>query len=372
VHVDGDTELPQGQLEQAAEEARRRESAGQHAEREAAERGGWERLALEADAARADSEKRLALFQADAEKRPSADTVAVLQIAAAAAESIDLDETDTRVLIDGQLRDRGWEVDSVELRYSKGTRPTKGRNIAIAEWPTKSGLADYALFVGTSCICVVEAKRKRKNVSAAIDQAERYAKGINLEGAVAIGGPWDSHKVPFVFAANGRTYLKQLKTESGIWFRDTRKVTNHRRVRHDWPTSEGLLGRLEVDRDAAHAALKSEPMEFGFPLRPYQKAAIVAVEQALERDQRELLVAMATATGKTKLSIALLYRLLAAKRFRSICFVVDRSALGNQAAGEFSTTKVISGKTFAEIFGLKSHPSPLTRRDSDVVLGRRR
>ena len=66
-----------------------------------------------------------------------------------------------------------------------------------------------------------------------------------------------------------------------------------------------------------------------------------------------MLIAMATGTGKTKLAIALLYRLLSAKRFRRICFVVDRSTLGNQAEGEFSTTKVVSGRTFAEIFGLK-------------------
>ena len=66
-----------------------------------------------------------------------------------------------------------------------------------------------------------------------------------------------------------------------------------------------------------------------------------------------MLLAMATGTGKTKLAIALLYRLLATKRFRRICFVVDRSALGDQAAGEFTTTKIVSGKAFAEIFGLK-------------------
>ena len=60
-----------------------------------------------------------------------------------------------------------------------------------------------------------------------------------------------------------------------------------------------------------------------------------------------------TGTGKTKLAIAMLYRLLATKRFRRICFVVDRSALGIQAAGEFSTTKIVSGKAFADIFGLK-------------------
>jgi len=95
------------------------------------------------------------------------------------------------------------------------------------------------------------------------------------------------------------------------------------------------------------------PFEFGFPLRDYQQNAIVAVEAALAAERRTMLLAMATGTGKTKLAIAMLYRLLATKRFRRICFVVDRSALGIQAAGEFSTTKIVSGKAFADIFGLK-------------------
>src|SRR5688572_24748441 len=95
------------------------------------------------------------------------------------------------------------------------------------------------------------------------------------------------------------------------------------------------------------------PFEFGFPLRDYQKRAISAVEDALGAERRSMLLAMATGTGKTKLAIALLYRLLATKRFRRICFVVDRSALGIQAAGEFTTTKIVSGKAFADIFGLK-------------------
>jgi type I restriction enzyme R subunit len=95
------------------------------------------------------------------------------------------------------------------------------------------------------------------------------------------------------------------------------------------------------------------PFEFGFPLRDYQKGAIKAVENALATDRRSMLLAMATGTGKTKLAIAMLYRLLATKRFRRICFVVDRSALGDQAAGEFATTKIVSGKAFADIFGLK-------------------
>jgi type I site-specific restriction endonuclease len=52
------------------------------------------------------------------------------------------------------------------------------------------------------------------------------------------------------------------------------------------------------------------PFDFGFPLRPYQLRAIQEVEKALEADRRQMLLAMATGTGKTKLAIALLYRLL--------------------------------------------------------------
>ena len=54
------------------------------------------------------------------------------------------------------------------------------------------------------------------------------------------GGPWGEFLVPFVFSANGRPYLKQLETESGIWFRDARKPANHRRALSDWPTPDGL------------------------------------------------------------------------------------------------------------------------------------
>ena len=45
----------------------------------------------------------------------------------------ELTEKETRELIDKQLRQVGWEANTKELRYSNGTRPAKGRNMAIAE-----------------------------------------------------------------------------------------------------------------------------------------------------------------------------------------------------------------------------------------------
>ncbi|MDB5599077.1 MAG: type restriction enzyme res subunit [Xanthobacteraceae bacterium] len=339
---------------EAEEHARAREGMEQRLAREAEERAVWEKLASDSESEKAIIAARLGALQSAAEQAPKSETLALLQRGQDASTKIDLDEAATRALIDQQLRDRGWEADTATLRYSAGIRPAKGRNLAIAEWPTSKGPADYALFTGLTLIGVVEAKRKRKNVSAAIDQAERYSIGLKASNDfIFAGGPWADHKVPFVFSANGRSYLKQLETESGIWFRDTRRAANHRRALVDWPTPEGLGGLLEVDQDAATEALKDLPFQFGFPLRDYQQHAIQAVEKALEAERRTMLLAMATGTGKTKLAIAMLYRLLATKRFRRICFVVDRSALGIQAAGEFSTTKIVSGKAFADIFGLK-------------------
>jgi type I restriction enzyme R subunit len=339
---------------EAEEHARARESVEQKLAREAEERAIWEKLAAESESKTAQIAARLADLQAAAEQAPKAESLDLIQRGEEASTKIDLDEASTRALIDQQLRDSGWEADTKMLRYASRVRPLKGRNLAIAEWPTASGPADYALFAGLTLVGVVEAKRRRKNVSAAIDQAERYSIGIGAsDGCSFAGGPWGDHKVPFVFSANGRSYLKQIETESGIWFRDTRRSANHRRALVSWPTPEGLSGQLEIDQDAATVALKDMPFEFGFPLRDYQKGAIKAVEGALGTGRRSVLLAMATGTGKTKLAIALLYRLLATKRFRRICFVVDRSALGEQAAGEFTTTKIVSGKAFADIVGLK-------------------
>ena len=355
----------------AAESDRARLTAEQQVQREREERTFWEELAAEAEQARAALASHLQKLQITTEKAPAKATSDLVAKADAAAAEISIDEAATRALIDEQLRVRGWEVDTQSIRYGAGSRPVKGKNLAIAEWPTKSGPADYALFVGTRCIGVIEAKRKNKNVSSCIDQAQRYARTFRFDGsAEAIADSWpdtgeERFFVPFVFSANGRPYLKQLETQSGIWFRDARKATNHRRALSDWPTPDGLMGMLEIDVDSATADLKAQPFDFGFPLRPYQRLAIEKVENELTRGRRNMLLAMATGTGKTKLAIAMLYRLLAAKRFRRVCFVVDRNALGTQAAGEFSTTRIVSAKTFADIFGLKGletvTPDPETK-----------
>ncbi|HEX3917500.1 MAG TPA: type I restriction-modification system endonuclease [Caulobacteraceae bacterium] len=341
-------------------------TAQERAAREAGEREVWQRLAEEAEAATSAVRASLAALQKNAASAPPAALAKLEEAAGAAAGKIDLDEALTRQVIDQQLRDAGWEADSASLRHGAGVRPLKGQNLAIAEWPMANGRADYVLFAGLTLVGVVEAKRAAKNVMAALDQAERYSRGIATEGlTLAVGAPYGEHRVPFVFSTNGRPYLRQFRVGSGIWRRDVRRATNPAGPLEAWPTPQGLVERLQVDAAAADADLEARPFDFGFPLREYQRAAIKAVEARLAAGADHMLLAMATGTGKTKLAIAMLYRLIAAKRFRRICFVVDRSALGDQAESEFKTTKIVGAKGFADIFGLKglgdATPDPETR-----------
>jgi type I restriction enzyme, R subunit len=132
--------------------------------------------------------------------------------------NLNLTEAETRILIDQQLRDAGWEVDTEKLRFSKGARPEKGKNRAIAEWPLKEGIADYALFIGLEFVGIIEAKRASKDIPSDIEQAKGYARSVVPCVNEIIHEPWGDYFVPFLFATNGRPYIKQLEQKSGIWF----------------------------------------------------------------------------------------------------------------------------------------------------------
>ena len=265
-------------LRSEAERAEReRRTAAQIAEDSKQERAVWEKLAEEADLARQDLQNQLDSVVRFAKSDNAPDPEIVAANAQDAADLINLDEADTRLLIDQQLRDAGWEANSAELRYSKGGRPLKGRNRAIAEWPTMTGPADYALFCGMTLVGTIEAKRKNRNVMAVLRQAERYASDIHMqESEFAEGGPWFEYKAPFAFSTNGRPYLKQVEALSGIWRRDLRDPNNPAEVLAGWPSPQGILERLAVDKAAAERELAAQPFDFGFVLRHYQRAAIEA------------------------------------------------------------------------------------------------
>lgn len=365
------------------------------AQQEAQLRISAEELANDAEAAKVEALNHLATIQRLAETQSPQTIQETIREAQFAGDKVDIDERETRRLIDAQLREAGWEADSENLTYANGTRPKKNKNMAIAEFPTKNGRADYALFAGLQIVAVVEAKRRSKDVAGDIEQAKRYSRGFKIPVSGAGGeeiisvidesagskqnakasqieysaaGAWGEFKVPFVFATNGRDFLQQLRTKSGIWFCDLRRPQNLSRPLTTWYSPQGLLDLLQQDIELAHQKLQQEGFNYNLELREYQILAIENIEAKLSEDIRSILVAMATGTGKTKTCIALVYRLLKTKRFRRVLFLVDRSALGEQASNAFKDTRMENLQTFADIFDIKEPGEGAPDRDTKVQI----
>jgi type I restriction enzyme R subunit len=291
-----------------------------------------------------------------------------------ASAKVELSEAETRVLIDKQLQDAGWLADTEALTYKNGCRPEKGINKAIAEWPTsavevggKAGRADYILFAGLIPIAVVEAKKENQDVSAKIPQAQRYSLGFKqqtqfipawAEEGRTIAWPQggsnneSSHfQIPFVYSCNGRPFVKQYAEKSGTWIRDVRHPGNIAKALPSFHSPSGLLDKLTRSKSEAEAKLKQEG--FGYlGLREYQQKAITAVENALENNQPHALLAMATGTGKTRTIIGLMYRFLKTERFNRILFLVDRTALGDQAFDSFTEAKLEQNQSLTQIYNI--------------------
>ncbi|MDX7991771.1 type I restriction-modification system endonuclease [Xenorhabdus littoralis] len=284
-----------------------------------------------------------------------------------ANDNVSLNEELTRIIIDQQLNEAGWLTDTQTMTYANGTRPEKNVNKAIAEWPTKhngeGGRADYVLFCGLTPIAAVEAKRENVNVAGKITQAERYSKGFSITSSMT--GAWelegrtvawpdelDSHyKIPFVYSCNGRPWVKQQAELSGTWFRDVRECRNIKRPLQQFHTPEGLLDRLKRSKEQAEEKLKKENFNY-LKLRDYQQDAVKAVENVLARSVRSALLEMATGTGKTRTIIGLIYRFLKTERFKRILFLVDRTALGEQAIGEFKEMPLEQNQTLSQIYNI--------------------
>lgn len=289
----------------------------------------------------------------------------------------ELTEKETRELIDKQLRQVGWEADTKVLRYSNGTRPAKGRNIAIAEWPVDSdvvdgGAADYALFIGEKLVGFIEAKKWGKDVASEIDfQGKEYARCVRPCDYSLCLGEWGEYHVPFIFTTNGRDYSEQVKTKSGIWWLDLRKKSNISSALLGWMSPDGLSEKLKEDIEGKNERLKELPYDFlrdpsGLGLRYYQLNAIQAAEKAITEGKKSALLAMATGTGKTRTVLGMIYRFLKTERFRRILFLVDRTELGTQALDVFKEVKLEELMTLDEIYDVKGLEDTTVEKETKI------
>ena len=290
------------------------------------------------------------------------------------ASKLEWTEAETRELIDEQLRKAGWIVDTPTINFKlHKTLPQRGKNMAIAEWPAGEGWADYALFVGYELYGVIEAKKYGRDISTDLRQSKIYALNIKNDNESKLLGNWNNYNTPFLFSTNGRSYLEQIKTKSGVWFLDIREKTNSPRALRGWYSPEGLVKLFEKDVKDANTKIINTEFDFlesknGLGLRKYQIKAIKAVEEQIIKhpEKNRALIAMATGTGKTRTTIGLCYHLIQTGRFNRVLFLVDRNLLGKQTIDAFKDNKVAGLNTFADIYNVKEIKEILPEKDTKL------
>lgn len=230
--------------------------------------------------------------------------------------------------IDERLKQADWKV----VPFREGLDFATLAHHAVEEFPTASGPADYALFSGGKLLGVVEAKRLKIGPKAALTQAKRYSSGVD-------GGP-----VPFLYATNGEV----------IHFHDIRHRENTARQLAHFHTPEALRELVQTDFAAAYRWFSEHPNDQP-RLRPYQRKANDAVEAALAKGKRQMLVAMATGTGKTFTTVNQVYRLLKSGAAKRILFLVDRRALAAQGVRAFAAFEPEPNQKFDKLYEVYSN-----------------
>lgn len=226
-------------------------------------------------------------------------------------------EKQTRIdLINPALHDRGWTETLIREERTPG-----GVDIIDGKPRKRKGRTDYLLCIplieGKSLlpIALLEAKAEDKLPSLGIQQAKDYMKKFH---------------VPFVFSSNGNLFCEYGEDTGQI--KDSLRLTT-------FPSPDDLKQRYEaikniqLESEAAKSLLM--PYKGGEAARYYfQDAAIRATLEKTVKNEKRVLLSLATGTGKTIIAVQLLYKLAQAGKLRRALFLCDRDELRTQGTAK--------------------------------------
>lgn len=243
-------------------------------------------------------------------------------------------ESKARQQIDQKLEQAGWIVQDMK-QLNLGA----SRGVAVREYHTDTGPADYVLFVDRHPVGVIEAKRDEagENITRAEEQTLRYAHAT-------LKWRQDDAPLPFLFEATGQI----------IRFTDGRDPAPRSREIFHFFRPEHLAEIWRQPSTLRRRLAEALPPLPTHNLRDCQISAVTGLEQSLGRDQPRALIHMATGAGKTFTAITAAYRLLKFGGAKRILFLVDTRNLGKQAHQEFMAyTPPDDGRKFTELYNVQ-------------------
>ncbi|WP_292981811.1 type I restriction endonuclease subunit R [Nitrosomonas sp.] len=248
-------------------------------------------------------------------------------------------ETRARQQIDLKLEQAGWIIqDMKQLNLGAAV------GVAVREYPTDTGPADYVLFVNRNAVGVIEAKKDSagENITTIESQTERYA-NANLK--------WRKDNTPlrFLFEATGQIVRFTDNADPAPRSREIFHFFKPETLAAWLAQTETLRCRLAV-----HMPVLPEKN-----LRNCQINAVTGLEKSLAHNKPRALIHMATGAGKTFTAITSVYRLLKFGGAKRILFLVDTRNLGKQAHQEFMAyTPPDDGRKFTELYNVQRLASP--------------
>ena len=249
--------------------------------------------------------------------------------------------------IDKQLHATGWAVqdkDKIDWNESIG--------IAVREYQTDVGPADYVLFVERRPVGIIEAKREEEGyrITSHESQAESYAKS-NLKYL-------DNDPLPFVYESTG-TLTR---------FTDCKDPRPRSRPVFTFYRPETFKTWLK-EGNSLRTRLQDIPKLPQSGLRDCQINAIKNLEKSFKENKPRSLIQMATGAGKTYAAITFIYRLLKFADAKRILFLVDTRNLGEQAEQECMAYQPSDdNRKFTELYNVQRLRSNYIAPDSQVCI----
>ncbi len=252
-----------------------------------------------------------------------------------------------RDAIDASLVKCGWVIQN-----KNQINLNAGIGIAVREYQTDIGPADYVLFVDKKPIGIIEAKRAEEGVHLTMheDQSEGYAtaklKYLNHD------------PLPFVYESTGDVTR----------FTDYRDTKSRSRPVFTFQRPETFLEYSKQDK-SLRARLQDIPALPETGLRDCQITAINNLEKSFKDARPKALIQMATGSGKTFTAITAIYRLLKFAKAKRILFLVDTKNLGEQAEQEFMAyVPNDDNRKFTELYGVTRLKSSFIPADNQVYI----